>query len=59
MSGRGKKENNNKNFAAREAWMTKKKEGRPKQTWTLPNGDPALKKGCKGAVSWIVLEDID
>ena len=33
MSGLGKKENNNKNFSSREAWMAKKKEGRPKQIW--------------------------
>lgn len=29
----GKKINHNKNFAARQEWMKKKKVGRPKQLW--------------------------
>lgn len=28
-----KKENYKKSFAGREAWMKRKKEDRPKQTW--------------------------
>ena len=48
MSGRGKKENNNKNFSSKEAWMTKKKEGRPKQVWMF-GGKEAAKKDVIGA----------
>lgn len=32
--GRGAKTNTTKNYRAHEEWMTKKKLGRPKQTWT-------------------------
>jgi hypothetical protein len=31
----GKKLNNKKNYSGREAWMKRKKENRPKQTWVL------------------------
>ena len=29
----GRKENNTRHFQAYEAWIKKKKEGRPKQVW--------------------------
>ena len=39
MAGRGKKENNNKNYQAAEDFRKGKKIGRPKQHWVPVAGD--------------------
>ena len=46
-----KKENNRKNYAAREAWERRKRENRGHQVWLIPNTNRhPLKEHVEGAI---------
>jgi hypothetical protein len=63
---RGKKENNNKNFASRKAFEERKRQGRPHQVWmqaatknapVISDTMRATKKGEVGAIPMKIYEE--